>query len=374
MQQYSFKKVFFAACLGMLVFGAVMLTLGAVLPDIMLKFAIDELAAGSLASLLPLGILLGSLVFGPIVDKHSYKYFLFACFLCVSAGMMAIARADLFVMLQLGFFIIGVGGGGLNGATNALVADMSRDHQKNEGANLSALGIFYGVGALLVPGLLGIFEDVYSFEDILFFLGTSIFILGLPMIFLTFPKPKLARRLPIVEGIRLFKDPALLVLAAVLFFHAAFEGIFNNWTTIFMERQKGLDPQQALACLSFFIMGLTLARVVLVILFRVVRDESIFIVSVLLMIFSVVVIMLTQNRYVILCSVSIIGMGTAAIFPVVLGRVSQLYHELRATAIGGVIFWPFWATYWSIYSWDIWQRPSTSVFTNGYLAFVWVPC
>lgn len=322
----------------MLVFGLIMLTLGSVLPEIMLKFGVDELAAGSLGSLFPLGILVGSMIFGPIVDKYSYKYFLFACFAWVSVAMVGIAGATTFLLLQIAFFIIGIGGGGLNGATNALVADISRQHNKIDSVYISALGIFFGVGALFVPSLVGVFADIYTYEQILFFLGIAIFILGLPLVFLTFPEPKLARRITLKEGLILFKNPSLLILAAILFFHAAFEGVFNNWSTMFLERNRDLSAGQALASLSFYIGGLTLARVLLVALFRVVRDEIILFASIVLMVFALTLIISGKNQVIIFIGASLIGAGTAGVFPVILGYVSRLYNELRATAIGVVIF------------------------------------
>ena len=68
--------VFAAACVGMLLFGIVMLTLGSTLPEIMKRYQLDDVSAGTLASLLPAGILAGSLIFGPVVDRFSYKYLL----------------------------------------------------------------------------------------------------------------------------------------------------------------------------------------------------------------------------------------------------------------------------------------------------------
>ncbi|MEM6378690.1 MAG: MFS transporter, partial [Bacteroidota bacterium] len=75
---YIKSFVFAAACLGMLVFGMVMISLGSILPDISNKFQLNEAAIGYLATLLPLGILVGSLLFGPSVDWFSYKKILIA--------------------------------------------------------------------------------------------------------------------------------------------------------------------------------------------------------------------------------------------------------------------------------------------------------
>ena len=71
---YNKKIVFWAACLGMLLFGMVLLSLGTINTFLTQKYALDEITVGSLAALLPLGILVGSIIFGPIVDRYGYKF------------------------------------------------------------------------------------------------------------------------------------------------------------------------------------------------------------------------------------------------------------------------------------------------------------
>jgi MFS family permease len=65
----SRRKLFACACLGMLTFGIVLTTLGAVLPTVIERFGIDKAQAGSLFLLMTLGILAGSLIFGPMVTR-----------------------------------------------------------------------------------------------------------------------------------------------------------------------------------------------------------------------------------------------------------------------------------------------------------------
>src|SRR5687767_1163139 len=116
---YNKKAAFAASCLGIFLFGAGMTTLGSILPSLREKFMIDELKAGELFSILPIGILTGSLLFGPICDRYGYKLLLISCCLLMCAGFEGIAFSSSLVILQVSIFIFGLGGGAMNGSTSA---------------------------------------------------------------------------------------------------------------------------------------------------------------------------------------------------------------------------------------------------------------
>src|SRR5678816_4814026 len=65
--------VFIAACAGMFLFGITLITLGSVATDLRSKFHLSGTDAGTLFSILPFGILTGSLIFGPVCDRYGYK-------------------------------------------------------------------------------------------------------------------------------------------------------------------------------------------------------------------------------------------------------------------------------------------------------------
>ena len=137
---YKNQYVFSAACVGMLIFGVVMISLGSILPEVTTKFQLDGAKAGSLSTLLPTGILVGSLVFGPSVDWLSYKRILIAGTLFTLMGIEGLVFSEMPVFLKLSVFSVGLGGGILNGTTNALVSEIS---EEDHGANLSLLGVFF---------------------------------------------------------------------------------------------------------------------------------------------------------------------------------------------------------------------------------------
>jgi len=151
--------IFISACAGMLLFGISVITLGSVAQGLQEKFNLDAISSGTLFSILPIGILTGSLIFGPISDRYGYTFFLVFSSLCMFIGFQGIAYSSSMIILKICVFLFGFGGGAINGATNAVVSDIS---QSNKGANLSLLGIFYAIGALGMPFILGALENRFS--------------------------------------------------------------------------------------------------------------------------------------------------------------------------------------------------------------------
>lgn len=122
---YKKRVVFLSACMGMLLFGICLVTLGSIAAPLREKLQLDEISAGTLFSILPLGILTGSLFFGPIADKYGYRILMSASCILIFAGFEGIAGSQSANMLKIFIFLFGIGGGAINGSTSALVSDIS---------------------------------------------------------------------------------------------------------------------------------------------------------------------------------------------------------------------------------------------------------
>ncbi|MBP1658694.1 MAG: major facilitator superfamily 1, partial [Bacteroidetes bacterium] len=209
----SRRFLFPAACAGMFLFGLGMISLGSLLPALTAKFGLSEVTAGSLASLLPFGILAGSVVFGPVVDRYGYRVLLSVSTLLVALGLELIASAESVLVVQAAVFIIGLGGGALNGATNALVADIS---EGTRGASLSLLGVFFGVGALGMPAVLGILSRMYPQETIIAWIGAVVIVVAVLFLAIRFPAPKQQQGFPLARGLSLLKETTLILFGFIL--------------------------------------------------------------------------------------------------------------------------------------------------------------
>lgn len=330
----SSKLIFISACLGMLLFGISLITLGAVATPLREKFQLDAIASGTLFSILPIGILMGSLLFGPFSDRYGYKIILLLSCLFIFAGFQGIAYADALTTLKICIFLFGFGGGAINGATNAVVADISA---RNKGANLSLLGVFFAVGALGMPSVLGALETQFSFVQIVSYIGyIPLAVAGL-YLFTGFPAPKQAQGVPLAKVLSLLKENVLITIGFFLFCLSSFEAIINNWTTTYLLQQLPVVSSQALYALSLYVAGMAVMRLLLGSVFREFSAPRILFISFLFLLTGCVLLSTAASYPVSVTGLVMIGIGLAAGFPVMLGFVGSLYAGVSGTAFSIVL-------------------------------------
>jgi len=331
---YNRKLVFWSACAGMLLFGVALITLGSIASDLRVKFSLDDLSTGTLFSILPFGMLAGSFLFGPIVDRYGYKILLSVSSLLLLAGFEGIAFANSKNLITLYIFLIGCGGGALNGATNAMVADIS---ETDKGARLSLLGVFFGIGALGMPLVLGIMKYWFRFEAILSVVGIITIIAGVFFLLVKFPPPKQSRSIPLRNSMKLFRDGILILIAFFLFFQSSFEGIINNWTTTFLIDQFSVTQSNALFALSSFVAGMVIMRLLISSVFITFSENKLFFTSFVLILIALILLKTGAGFITAVGGLLILGAGLAGGFPLMLGLVGNRYSELSGTAFSFVL-------------------------------------
>jgi FHS family glucose/mannose:H+ symporter-like MFS transporter len=150
------RRLTASAFAGMFVFGIVMAILGAILPSLFARISMGKAEAGNLFLIMNFAMLVMSLLFGPVVDRFGFKVFLVLCSLLVAVAFGLLAAASSYGLIVLAVVVLGFGGGGLNGGTNALTSDINPG---GRGSALNLLGIFFGFGALSIPFLIGRSEE-----------------------------------------------------------------------------------------------------------------------------------------------------------------------------------------------------------------------
>ena len=327
---YHKNLVFTAACIGMCFFGVSMITLGSVLPSLVTKLGLSGLQTTSLVTFLPLGMLIGSLIFGPIVDRFGHKALLVPSCIIVLSGLEGLIFFESIPLLQLSIVGIGLGGGILNGETNALVSDISGESEK--GSRLSILGMFYGLGALGIPSLLGVLSEHYSFETILQGIGIIMLAGILFCIPVRFPAPKQAQGFPVKEGLGLLKESSLLLLSSILFFQSGIEGVCNNWSTSYFGQVTDIPANQALIALTCMVVGLTAARMLQIVIFKKIKPATVLPYSFILTAIGFGLLTASPGFIRAATGMVLVGMGLSSTYPVILSILGTRYPALSGTA------------------------------------------
>ena len=329
---YHKNLVFTAACIGMCFFGVSMITLGSVLPSLVTKLELSGLQTTSLVTFLPIGMLAGSLIFGPIADRFGHKALLVPSCIIVLSGLEGLIFFESIPLLQISIVGIGLGGGILNGETNALVSDISGESEK--GSRISFLGGFYGLGALGIPSLLGILSEHYSFETILQGIGIIMLAGILFCIPIRFPAPKQAQGFPVKEGLGLLKESSLLLLSFILFFQSGIEGVCNNWSTSYFGQVTDIPANQGLIALTCMVAGLTVARMLQIVLFKKIQPAKVLPYSLILTATGFALLTAAPGFIRAAAGMAVIGMGLSSTYPVILSILGTRYPSLSGTAFG----------------------------------------
>jgi fucose permease len=326
---YRYSLVFAAACLGMLLFGMTLTTLGAALPPLMDRYGLDRTEAGSLLALMSLGILAASLVFGPIVDRFGYRSVLVVSALGVGLGLEGIAQAPSARWLAAAVLVLGFSGGIVNGSTNALVSDISGTGRS---ASLALLGVFFGVSALGVPLALGLLLNWVGYAAILAGIGLVVLIPVVYFLAIPFPPPKQPQGFPLRKAGGLLREQPLLLLGGMLFFQSGMEITLGGWSARYAHEVLGLTEQRAVLVLSLYWVGMVTARLVLTALLQRLSAGRILGAFLGVATLGSALLLAARGSATAMLGLFLLGFGLAAGFPIVLGIIGELYTELTGTA------------------------------------------
>lgn len=328
------RALFAVSCVSLFTFGIVLTTLGALLPSIIDRFAIDKAAAGSLFLLNTFGIVIGSVVFGPIADRNGYKEMLVGATALIIVGLEAIAFAPSMTWLRGAVLLTGFGGGIINGGANALVADISVDGRT---AGLSKLHVFFGAGAVGVPFALGILLGRFSYSVLMSVVGA---LCAIPLVITAmprFPVPKQAHGFPIATAKALLRDPVLLTFGVMLFLESGMEITVGGWTATFFREELLITDQRALVYLSLYWLGLMVGRMGLSAALRRVSPARLLATGIAVAFAAVWIVITARHSSFAALGVFLLGMGFSATFPVVLGFVADRHVALSGTAFSVVM-------------------------------------
>jgi fucose permease len=288
---------------------------------------------GNLFLLLYLGIFCASLIVGPLIDSVGNKVNLLVSSVLVSAAMVWFALAHSFASAAMAVVLLGLGGGGLNTCTNALVSDV---YGEQRGPMLNLLGIFFGIGALCVPLLAASIEGHFTIPQLFLFCAALAAVCALGYALLSFPPAKASQAFSLRELLGVAKYEGVLLLAFILFMESGNEACIGGWTSTFVNT-IGYSARTATLVLASYWAGLMVGRMVAARLLQGIGKSQLVLIIALMSLMGCVVLLATRSLVLLFTGTALIGLSYGPIFPTTLAIAGDRYSE-RAGTVFGLLF------------------------------------
>jgi len=317
---------------GMFVFGAVIALVGALLPVLSSRLALDLDRAGLVFLVTNAAMLVVSLVVGPLSDRVGLKAPLVVGALLVAAALAGIVHAADLESLLVAGALLGAGGGALNAGTNTLVADLDED-PGHKAAALNLLGGFYGFGALVLPLSVGALLPRAGIAGLL---GTGVVLcvvtaLGTGAV--RFPPPK-QHGWPLADVGRIARAPLVVVLAVLLFFESGNEFVLGGYVSSFLTREMDFTVESASYRLAAYWAAIMTARVLLSRVTARLGAPRVVTSGAAVAAAAALVVALSPSATVVSTSIVVTGLALAGIFPAVLGIAGAAFPSHSGTVFG----------------------------------------
>jgi fucose permease len=318
-----------AAILAILVYGMIAAMFGTILPELNLT----PEQSGYILMAQALGLTIASVSVGPLIDTKGKKTGLLLGLSLVAISLFALPNAGSYNLVMVFAILLGLGGGIIVTAANALVSDISEDKRAS---TLNFLNLFFGLGGLLTPFIAGNLLGGKALN--MCYLTAVLTTATLALHAVTpMPPPSGERGFKASEAGALLGRPALFLLSAFLFLYVACEVGVWNWLAKHLIAQ-GVPKDTALTILSLgFALGLLVGRVVVSRILIKVPAATVTLWSSVLMAITTFVMLQSSDPTIAGIAVFFGGVAMAPVFPTTLAMVGDAFPRMTATAMGIVI-------------------------------------
>ncbi len=321
-----------AAILAIFVYGLIAAMLGTLLPELSTRFALTPGQNGDIALAQAIGLIIASVAVGPLIDIKGKKTGLLLGLGLIAISLFVVPSAPAAGLAPV-FLALGVGGGIIVTAANALVSDIS---ESRRASTLNLLNLFFGLGGLVTP-LIGAYVLAGNTIALCYMVAVLTVLTFVLHLVTAMPRPTGERGFKMAEVGPVLGRPVLFLLALLLFLYVTCEVGVWNWLPRHLVA-IGIPQSRALGILSLgFALGLLVGRVAVSrILIRVSSPVVTLGASILM---AVTTYAMLQTRDAVLAGVLVFcaGLAMAPVFPTTLAMVGDAFPRMTATAMGVVI-------------------------------------
>ena len=246
----------------MLVYGIVLSLPGTVLglPETAAELGLTLTSRGSLISALFVGLLLGSLLSGPIVDALGYRASLALSSALVALAMPLLAVTRTPLLAGAAIVALGIASAGMNTASNALSSDLFPGERA---IRMNRLAILVGIGGVMMPVTTVASSVIVSWRTVVVAGGALASLVAVACAWVPPATSNVSQPHSLGQAIgRFARQPGFVWLAAALLLGGGNEAALAGWISTFLQA-AGFSASSATWVLASHWLGLIVARVAL---------------------------------------------------------------------------------------------------------------
>ena len=331
LKQTPRKYLMATACAGLFTFGIMTSFLGATLPELSARLSFDLARSGALFSFLYLPQIPMVFLAGPLIDRFGKKPVLVSGFLLSAAALVGMAYVPTYSLLGALLVVLGLGGSSAMSAANTLIPDL---YPKNPSSAFNLANIFFGVGAIFFPWVVTIMTARIGLHATLWAIAGLVAGVALIGLLQTFPPAHAAGGFDWGEARRMAFDPAIILLAWVLFFYSALEISTAGWIRTYLEKEFQASAQTSKAILISFWVAIMVGRLAASQVVRKVRGTRLVLGAALGATLGLALMALAPSVAAVTVGVVICGLSYAPVFPTTAGTASTHFPKLFGTVFG----------------------------------------
>lgn len=327
----SREKLYLVSCAAMSVFGMVLALPGTVLglPEVVSRFDLTLADRGVLIATLFIGLLVGSVASGPIVDAVGHRVSLAVSAALIAAGLPLFSAASSYPLALISLAAIGVASAGINTAANALCSE-TFPHEL--GRRMNGIAIAVGTGGLSMPAATALLGGSVSWSGVVN--GGAVLAATVAIAALRIAAPRAsavevsaAARIPAV-----LRQPGLIWFALIVMCAAGTEASMAGFTSTYLTT-LGFTPKAATWALSSHWVGLIAGRLALARLVD--RGKRRAILAAALAGAAALLVLATTARIGLLAIAPFtVGLAIAIVMPTTLALAGERYRAHAGTLFG----------------------------------------
>jgi fucose permease len=326
------RRLYFLLLAGFVLFGVIFTVAGAALPQIIRSFGWSYTVSGLVLAASSAGYFLASFVNGFLVQRYPPRIIMLIGLVIGALCMSLFVRWPspwLNLLLNLG---IGVCQGSLEVVTNLEVIHMEK---KGQSRLMNLIHASFCAGAIIGPSAVGyILKEGIPLVSIFIIAAVLFGILAVIVAFARFPRVQPPPDEGTRGGLRLLREPLLLIMTAALLVYVGTEIGVSSWSSEYVVKVLGVSASTGAFAVAVFWLGLLAGRLAISFGYKGSRQELIMLALSVLSAAALVGVLLARSTAAVAAAVFIAGLGSSGFYPLGMSVVGR--HFKSGVAVGTV--------------------------------------